>query len=155
MYWAILKKAGFNADETRLRALGLVSRNVKHFSPHFNSNLRTAAYLTVRNSTPPVHPDGLSMLVSELDVMAEFRRADPNNPGLQSSSGPMFDPDDVAMLEFLNPSTGSGPTVIRPYLVYHSPRAGDFIAEILGLVDQGRTVILDLGNATDEIRRYF
>src|SRR5262249_39005129 len=38
---------------------------------------------------------------------------------------------------------------------YHSPRASDFIDEILKLVDNGRTVILDLGNATDQIRRYF
>jgi DNA helicase HerA-like ATPase len=67
----------------------------------------------------------------------------------------MFDPDDSAMLEFLNPATGSGPTLLRAYLAYHSPRAGDFIAEILDLLDRGRTVILDLGNATDEIRRYF
>ena len=57
MYWSILKKAGFEADERRLRAIGLISRNAKHFSPHFNNNLRTAAYNSVRNSAPPAHPD--------------------------------------------------------------------------------------------------
>ena len=41
------------------------------------------------------------------------------------------------------------------YLAYHSPHAGDFVKEILKLLDDGKTVILDLGNATDEIRRYF
>ena len=89
--------------------------------------------------------------------MAEFRRTNSNDPTLLSSSsgGPMFDADDVAMLEFLNPATGSGPTILRAYLAYHSPNAGDFIGEILELLDRGRTVILDLGNATDEIRRYF
>jgi hypothetical protein len=156
MFWAILKKAGFDADEQRLRALGLVSRHTKHFSPHFNDTLRSAAYRAVRNSSPPAHPDGLSALVAELDVVAEFRRADPNNAALLSSSGgPMFEPDDVALLEFLNPTTGSGPVILRAYLAYHSPQAGHFIAEILGLLDKGKTVILDLGNATDEIRRYF
>jgi len=114
-----------------------------------------AAYQATQNGTPPAHPDSLSTLVSELDIMAEFRRAGPNNPVLQSGSGPMFDPDDVAMLEFLNPATGSGPAVIRPCLAYHSPRAGDFIAEILGLWIEGGPQFLDLGNATDEIRRYF
>lgn len=155
MYWAILKKAGFDADEGRLRALGLISRNARHFSPHFNNNLRTAAYRAVRNTAPPTHPDSLSAAVSEFDVMSEFRRTSPNDPTLQSGSGPMFDADDAAMLEFLNPATGSGPTILRAYLAYHSPHAGDFIAEILDLLDRGRTVILDLGNATDEIRRYF
>src|SRR5262245_33784295 len=103
MYWAILKKAGFGADEQQLRAMGLTSRHAKHFSPHFNNNLRCAAY---RTDNPPQHPDSLSALVAEFDVMAEFRRTNPNDPTLQSSSsgGPMFDADDAAMLDFLNPA---------------------------------------------------
>jgi hypothetical protein len=97
----------------------------------------------------------LDDLVSELEVMAQFRRDDPNNAALTSGSKPMFDPDDVALLEFLSPNAGSGPTVLRGYKEYHSPNAGDFIADILSLMDGGKTVILDLGNATDSIRRYF
>ena len=61
----------------------------------------------------------------------------------------------MALLEFLNPATGSGPTVIRPYRDYHAANAGNFQDEILQLLDQGRTVILDLGNANDAIRKYF
>jgi DNA helicase HerA-like ATPase len=67
----------------------------------------------------------------------------------------VFDADDSALLEFLSPASGSGPMILRAYRSYHSPNAGDFIEEILGLLDDGKTVILDLGNATDEIRRYF
>lgn len=156
MYWAILKRAGFAADEKRLRGKGLVSRNAKHFDPHFNANLRSAAYQSVRSSAPGGEPQSLDELVSELDIIARFRRDDPSNPLLMSSSGkPMFDADDIALLDFLNPSTGSGPTVLRPYLVYHAPDAGDFISEILKFLNDGKTVILDLGNATDQIRRYF
>lgn len=155
MYWAILKKAGFVADEQRLRSKGLVSRHTKHFDPHFNQQLRAAAYQTVRQSTPPTEPQSLDDLVAELDVMAQFRRDDPNHSTLMSSNKPMFDPDDVALLEFLNPSTGSGPTILRAYISYHAANAGDFITEILELLDRGKTVILDLGNATDEVRRYF
>lgn len=155
MYWAILKKAGFTADETRLKSLGLTSRNAKHFDPHFNVALRTAAFQNVRGSAPPSAPSDLDELVSELEVMAQFRRDDPNNSALMSGSKPMFDSDDVALLEFLSPNAGSGPTVLRAYKEYHSPNAGDFIEEILALMDAGMTVILDLGNATDSIRRYF
>jgi len=67
----------------------------------------------------------------------------------------MFDADDAALLEFLSPASGSGPTILRGYMAYHAPDAGDFIADILALLDAGKTVILDLGNATDQIRRYF
>lgn len=45
--------------------------------------------------------------------------------------------------------------VLRAYIGYHASDAGDFIEEILQLLDEGKTVILDLGNATDEVRRYF
>ncbi len=44
---------------------------------------------------------------------------------------------------------------MRPYRDYHSSSAGDFVGEILAHIDEGQTVILDLGNATDELRRYF
>lgn len=67
-----------------------------------------------------------------------------------------MDPHDLAMLKFLAPSTGAGPAVLTPYAKeYHAPDASDFVGEILNLLDQGKTVILDLGNATDKIRRYF
>lgn len=156
MYWAILKKAGFSADENRLKSKGLTSRNAKNFDPHFNIELRTAAYQTVRNSPPPAEPQNLDSLVSELDVIAEFRRDNSSSPVLVSKSGkPMFDADDGALLDFLNPSSGSGPMMLRGYMGYHASNAGDFMADILGLLDSGKTVILDLGNATDQVRRYF
>jgi hypothetical protein len=156
MYWAILHKAGFTADETRLRGRGLTSMHVKNFDCHFNTQLRTAAYQGARNIAPPQQPKDLDTLVSELEVITEFRRENPNDPTLTSSSGkPVFDADDAALLEFLSPASGSGPMILRAYRNYHSPHAGDFIEEILQLLDAGTTVILDLGNATDEIRRYF
>ena len=158
MYWAILHKAGFRADETRLRRMSLVAtRYIQHFDPHFNAKLRAAAHAAVRQGQSlPSDSTNLDQLVAELEVIARFRRDQPNDPTLFSSDGrPTFDPDAVALLEFLSPATGSGPTVIRAYRDYHSPNAGDFQTEILGLLDQGRTVILDLGNATDSIRRYF
>lgn len=155
MYWAILKKAGFAADEARLKAKGLIAAHTKHFDPHFNKTLRGAAYAAVKNGQPPKDPANLDELVSELDVMAQFKRIEPNHAALLSNGKPMFDPDDSALLDFLSPSSGSGPSILRAYRNYHAPNAGDFIAEILELLDGGKTVILDLGNATDEIRRYF
>jgi hypothetical protein len=155
MYWAILKKAGFDADEARLKALGLTSRHTKHFDPHFNAPLRNAAHQNVRGGPPPGDPRDLDDLVNELEVLAEFRRNNPSDPVLMSGTKPMFDPDDIALLEFLSPNAGSGPVILRAYKEYHSPRAGDFMDEILKSLDSGKTVILDLGNATDDIRRYF
>ncbi|WP_068614538.1 ATP-binding protein [Paenibacillus tuaregi] len=155
LFWAILKKAGFHADEGRLKAKGLVSRNAKHFNPCFNQNLRNAAYSS-SNRQPGNAPATLDELVSELEVLAKFQRENPNHQALISSSGnSMFDSDDQALLDFFAPNSGSGPSILRTYRDYHSSIAGDFLNEILDLLDAGKTVILDLGNATDEIRRYF
>lgn len=155
MFWAILKEAGFSADEARLRTKNLIGPHAKHFDPHFNKTLRTNAYQVVQGIPPPSAPDSLDELVSELKIMAQFRRDDPNNAALMSGSKPMFDPDDISLLEFLSPKSGSGPKMLQAYKNLHAPDAGDFVNDILKLLDQGKTVILDLGNATDKIRRYF
>lgn len=158
MYWAILHKAGYTADETRLRGLNLVATQyVRHFDCHFNQRLRTAAHGAVRQGQQiPSNPANLDQLQAEFEVIAQFRRDNPNDPSLLSSDGrPGFDADAIALLEFLNPATGSGPTVIRAYRNYHAPNASDFQGEILKFLDEGRTVILDLGNASDAIRKYF
>lgn len=155
MYWAVLNKAGFKSDEKRLRAMGLrASPDVHDFDCHFNTALRAAAYSAV-GQPQPGNPSSLDELQAELEVMARFRREVPSDPSLTSKGKAVFDPDMVALLDFLNPATGSGPTVLRPYASYHAPDAGNFQTEILDLLDKGQTVILDLGNATDGIRRYF
>lgn len=156
LYWAILNKAGFEADEVRLRAKGLLGRNAKHFDPHYNVAARQAAYKAIRNGAkPPREPASLAELTSEIEVYAQYIK-DATNPPLQSSSGkPLFDAEDTYQLGFLAPASGSGPAILRAYVLYHDPHAGDFNADILRLLDQGKTVILDLGNATDKVRRYF
>jgi hypothetical protein len=154
MYWAILKKAGFAADEKKLRAKGLNSRHAKNFDCHFNESVRDQVYEYI-GKDKPAQPTSLDELVAEIDAFAQYVN-DKDNPDLISSSGkPLFDSDDRALLGFMRPNTGTGPTVLRPYTLYHAPDAGDFIQEIIGLLDAGRTVILDLGNATDKVRRYF
>jgi hypothetical protein len=155
-YWAILNKAGFKANESKLKNLGLRSQNARDFDPHFNKELRDAAYSFHKIVTPPPGPRSLDELQGELEIVNKFRRENSGNPVLLSSSRkPMFDPDDEAMLEFLDPKFGAGPKLLNSYRIYHSDKAGDFIAEILEALDKGVTVILDLGNADDEIRRYF
>lgn len=151
-YWAILKKAGFEADETKLKQLQLSAKATRDFNPGFSDEIRDTAYTAVKKAKPAA-PKSLEELVAELEVINRFRR---DNPGLTSSSGkPLFEPDDESLLEFFSPSFGAGPKIIQPYRIYHDSHASDFVTEILKLLDDGMTVILDLGNASDEIRRYF
>ena len=60
------------------------------------------------------------------------------------------------MIEFLvRPGTQSGPKLLQPFRTYHDPAASDFVSDILKLIDAGKTVILDLGNATDKLQWHF
>lgn len=156
IYWAILDKAGYPANETRLREIGLNGGpyGPQNFDPHFSQDLIEAVFDTPGDYTPP---SNLRELRSLLEEVEDFRRNNPNHNALMTgSNNDLFDSDDIALLEFFNPASGRGGTsIIRPYRVYHHPQAGDFVRNILELIDSGQTVILDLGNANDEIRRYF
>jgi len=146
IYWAVLKKGGYDVDESAL------SRKLR-LDPGYNANLRFDVY--ARNTPPTIN--SLNILVSEFERIADFIRSRPDNdPILQSSSGrPLFERDERAILEFLKPSIGAGPAMIQRFRIYHDRNAGDFAREIIDLVDQGQTVILDLGNANPEVMEYF
>lgn len=152
IYWAILHKAGFISDEKGLRQLGLTSSIAQHFNPGFSKGLRDTIF---KNKTPGP-PNSLADLVSELEKVNLYRRSSPNDPELQSKSGPLFGATETALLEFLEPPPGrSGVSLLLPFRTYHDANAGHFITEILKLIDDGKTVILDLGNANPQIMEYF
>ena len=154
MYWAILSKAGFEADEASIKKLGLTGGSTnapKHFDPHFRKELIEAIY----NDENFNEPSTLEELQLHLEKVSVFVQDNKEHKSLEKSGKPIFDADDLALLKFLSPQTGGGPQMIRTYRKYHHKNAGNFVDEILALLDNGFTVILDLGNADDKIRMYF
>lgn len=157
IYWAILARAGFQADEARLAAALPPGRNVRGFSPHYNKDVREAAYAHAKQDVPS-HPSTLASLRSEMEVIAKYLVEEPKASQMKTGSGNLvFDTEDEALLKFLVPksATSTGPAMLRGYRNLHSPNAGDFLAAVTKLLDEGKTVILDLGNATDAVRSYF
>jgi hypothetical protein len=152
IFWSILNKAGFAADELRLRSKSLTSRNASPFNPGFSSDTRNAAFALAQKPVPNV-PNTLDELRAELEIIALYHQTNPT--ATTKSGNSLFDADDSALLNFLSPSSGSGPSILRSYQSYHAANAGNFINDIIMSIDKGMTVILDLGNATDQIRRYF
>lgn len=154
MYWAILNKAGFPANENSLKALGLRSgtpNGPSNFNPHFNKSLLQEVYQEEEYTEPTT----LDSLRSHLEKIAVFVAENRDAKVLMKDGKFIFEPDDEALLKFLNPSTGTGPAMLRGYIQYHDKDASHFVKEIIEELDIGRTVILDLGNANDNIRRYF
>ncbi len=158
MYWAILFKAGFNVDVHQLNELAPSGNGASKFNPGFSAELRTAAHGADGTDPAPVAPQTLGQMLHELEVVNRYRRENPSAKLLKStgSGNPVFDSSDVALLEFLDPVPGrAGTTLLQPYKIYHDTSAGDFVQEILAFLDEGMTVILDLGNANDQILDYF
>ena len=151
MYWAILKKAGFEIDQPTLC-------QTLNFNPRYNRELREKVYAETDPPTqPPSAINNLDELVNELSRMAKFVRENPNDDVLisQSSGNHLFEADELALLNFLSPAAGAGPTIIQPYKKYHDKDAGNFTNDILNFLDKGMTVILDLSNADPEVMEYF
>ena len=148
MYWAILHRAGYIADFGKLRKL-------MKFGPEINGPSRKTIYGVSDVSQCPVI-NSLDTLAVEFEKCAETDR----RTKLKSSSGKdkdLFDADDLAILGFLKPvsTVSTGPGIIQGFRKYHDPKAGDFVDEIIKLLDDGQTVILDLGNAPPEVMEYF
>lgn len=149
IFWSILYSAGFEMNENELVSLMQKSKYSKKLDPHFNKELREAA--GCKNVI-----SNIDDLRTELKKIYEYYDNNPDSKVTKTKSGKdIFDSTDKAMLKFLFTTTGAGATILAPYKIYHSDKASDFIAEILMEIDEGKTVILDLGNATDTVRRYF
>jgi len=157
-YWVILHTAGYEADENRLRRLRgnaeegwfSIQGATSVFDPKFRQELRAKVY---GQGQEPEGPRSLDSLTAELRAVITYIRDNPDDRLVKDA----FQPDDHALFDFLVPkrSTSTGPTILNRYRSYHHPSATDFVAEILDSLDAGRTVILDLGNATDRIRAFF
>lgn len=152
IYWAILKEAGFEVDEKRLRSLKyMFSGALKPLEPHFSKDLRERVYGKEDLPEQPVNLDGI---VEELRAFTTYLRDNKDDQRVAFGKE-VFQKDDLMLLEFLFPRSGRGPIMLAQFKIYHSAHAGDFVVEILKYLDVGKTVILDLGNANDEVRKYF
>jgi hypothetical protein len=131
MFWAILRKAGYSVDEARIRSIAPTAGSARGFNPGFNAGLRDAAYSSdgITPTPTPQQPSTLDDLVNEFEVINRFRRNNPHDANLRTASGnPMFEQDDISLLEFLEPPSGrSGTSYIQPYRMYHDHNAGDFV----------------------------
>lgn len=151
IYWATLREAGFPADESKLKTLRYMNTtNVKALDPHFSDEIRKKVY----GSNPPERIQSLEGMVDEFKAFVTHLRN--NNDDQKAAFGKeVFEKDDISLLEFLFPKSGRGPAMLSQFKIYHSDKAGDFVKEIIEELNNGNTVILDLGNANDSIRQYF
>ena len=156
-YFGLLHKSRFDCDENLVRSSIPSAVDVTGFNPSFSGSLRAAAY-SFANLQVPSAPNSLTTLQTELEVIHRFKKSNPNDPSLRStgSGNPVFDQEDNALLEMLEPNPGrSGFSILLRFRTYHDPNAGDYTTAILKYLNEGKTVILDLGNADEVLMGYF
>jgi hypothetical protein len=155
LFWTILDDAGFEHDEARL------TRKLEEFgfktlfNPCFSQNLRLAAYQAVCGMAAPATPKNFREMATEMMVICKFSLMFANDPNLMKNGSFLFDLDELIMARFLVPTSSEGTYILRPCLPFHSAQADNFIDEILCALHVGRTVIVDLGSANEQIIRYF
>jgi hypothetical protein len=146
IYWSILNKAGFTANEDKLK--GKIE-----FGSAFNK--KSMEDIFGKEESNWIKPNTLG----EYQDLFEKAIITDRQTKLQSSTKGknLFDSDDEALLNFLLPtsSTSAGPGIIQGIRKFHSNSASNFIADILKEIDDGKTVIIDLGNADEEVMLYF
>ena len=144
IYWAILNRAGFIADETKLK--GKLS-----FDPYIHKEALKIIFN--KETSEPV--ETLSDLSKLFDKIIESNRVAKIPSSTKGKD--LFDADDEALFDFLKPKglSSVGPGLLQNLRIYHDKNSGNFITDILKELDLGKTVILDLGNANEEVMQYF
>jgi len=155
LYWCLLYAAGFDSNSESLRSI-LLTHNVKNpFNPGFGAQLRFSAYQAINNSAPSAAPSTFEQMTKEFDIIINFLRRFPNDPSLLIKGESLFDSDEEIMIEFMRPPVGVGPYILRPILQFHSPEATDHVSDIINFLDEGKTVIIDLAGANEQIIKFF
>ena len=144
LLWAILDEAGFPADETALAAAApSISAGGSPFDPGFAADLRES----IGHMGKPA-PSDLSELRAEWKAVLQYYKSYPDSEDLKSANGnPLLEADELNMLKFLVPDIGSGVKCLSGCRYLHHKDAGNFMQEIPALLDESKTVILDLSNA--------
>jgi hypothetical protein len=159
LYWAVLDAGGFPYDAERTKAWLLSLGFAAPFNPSFSANLRQAAYQAIHNTPAVAVPSTMAALLVEINTIARFRQIYTNDPNLMVQGRPLFDSEEVILMNFLCSEEGGsgsqGPSQLRTCLPYHSAIAEDFIHQILTSLNLGRTVIIDLSNALERVVQFF
>ena len=94
-------------------------------------------------------------MAREMEVFARFCLSYQNDPNLVEGGVAMVEKDEEIAMRFIVPEFGVGPRMLASCIPYHSEVATDFLNDIIASLDQGRTVIVDLGSANQVVLQFF
>jgi hypothetical protein len=156
LMWTALSIAGFPYSESHL--LSLTNNRWRRndlFATKFSNNLRMAMYQAIEGRIVPHPPSSMEELVKEMLVYCKFIQQYNNDPNLLEMGVSLVDKDDTLAARFIAPEIGPGPKMLSSCMPYHSDTATDFENDIIHALDDGQTIIMDLGSANETVLRFF
>ena len=156
LLWTILYAAGFSYSEDKLvKVSGGKWKPGDLFNPRFSQPLRMAMYQSIAGKPVPRMPANLKEMAREMEIYARFALSYQNDPNLIEGGVPLVEKEEEIAMRFIVPELGVGPRMLASCIPYHSEDATDFLNDIIRSLDQGRTVIVDLGSANQTVLQFF
>ena len=156
LLWTILYIAGFSySEENLVKASGGKWKRSDLFNPRFSQPLRMAMYQSIAGKPVPRVPASLKEMAREMEIYARFALTYQNDPNLIEGGVPLVEKEEEIAMRFIVPEFGVGPRMLASCIPYHSEDATDFLNDIIRSLDQGRTVIVDLGSANQTVLQFF
>lgn len=142
IYKCVLHKAGFPAPA------GVI------LDVHLKEDVRKVP------NKPTADPSALDLPKASALYTRIWKHYDPDVAPFRTDGDAYFDPVAESLLTLLtgekrNRTAVSGSLKLKAFLRYHSPNASDLLGGITKAIDDGRTVIIDLSNAPDELSRFY
>lgn len=152
IYWSILAQAGFSLKNESefielMKKSGFKDRNIVNCFDAIVKMNNTKGNQELKQENKTLL--GMKDFYIEVAKDAKDLKKARNNENY-------FDQEEIALLTFLNPGgQKSGPIKLASLKEYHDSEADDVFNNIINKLDEGKTIILDLGNAKESIRRFF
>lgn len=159
MYKAFLQEAGYSGGDRiqiRLHLNAAIKQRlatlqgVTDFAAIENNrqgNQQVAEHQTLRVA---------ARLYERLWTLYDGNRNDTNLFPVSSRSGrPYFDAIHECLLRMLGSTSISGPKKITPFRDYHDPKGGNLAESIVADVENGKTVLIDLAQADQQVSQFY
>jgi hypothetical protein len=160
MYFAALKKAGFQMDNNS-RVKLVLNKEIRQNLGQ-DEGLRRSARMTPTSTddTPEIDDSqSLTVAVRVYELLFKLHASSRNDskifPPSKRTGNSYFDPIHECLLRMIGDTSVSGVQYLIPFAKYHDQGGTDVVGNIVHEVDSGKTVIIDLANADEVLSRFY
>lgn len=158
MYFTLLKEAGFFPPKEFKIALNF-NQGIRRKLIEEYPDLRETVSIEMKDRKEEVGDEqDVKVAIRVYEKISALYETDFEKKTFKDSerSGqPYFDQLQLMLLRMLTDKNISGPRKITPFNIYHDPEGSNILGEITGDVNSGKTAIIDLSNADENVARQY